>query len=67
MVERLNPDHLAAVNGDTDIRAFIESDFKIRSGTCPNGHGLMSQMVWGQECPSCGFSTNVLAEQGPVH
>ncbi len=59
MVTRLNPDCLATPNGDDEtIRKFIESDFKIRSGTCPNGCGLMREIGYGQECSACGFSCN---------
>jgi hypothetical protein len=53
------------------VRQHIESDFRIRSGLCPNGCGLLGPLIaapdpaWqGQECQACHFSTNVLAEKG---
>jgi hypothetical protein len=49
---------------DADVRAYIESDFKIRSGLCPNGCGLLMENDYGQECPTCHFSCNTKAE-GP--
>ena len=64
-IERLDPDRLAVAGGDdADIRRFIESDFKIRSGMCPNGCGLLIQADGLQECQMCHFSTNKLAEKG---
>jgi hypothetical protein len=62
-VERLDPSRIAGLSGD-DVRRFIESDFKIRSGLCPNGHGLMTENDYGQECPVCGFSCNTKPEKG---
>ncbi len=60
MVERLNPEYLASSTGD--VAAYIESDFKIRSGLCPNNCGLMTTNIYGQECPACKFSCNTHAE-----
>lgn len=65
-VERIDPSRLMGVNA-AEAAAFVESDFKIRSGLCPNGHGLMQEPEWGQQCPTCGFSTNVRAERGDRH
>ena len=63
-IERLDTDRIATVGGDEgDIRRYIESDFKIRQGLCPNGHGLMTENDWGQECPTCGFFCNKKAER----
>jgi hypothetical protein len=62
-IERLDPSRLAGITGE-DVAAFIESDFKIRSGLCPNGHGLMTETTYGQECPTCGFFCNTPAEKG---
>lgn len=62
-VERLDPAQLSGLSG-SDVASFIESDFKIRSGLCPNGHGLMLEISWGQECPKCRFSCNTKAEKG---
>lgn len=76
MVERLDPSRIAVEDGPDaarQVRQHIESDFKIRSGLCPNGCGLLGPLIdapnpaWqGQECPACHFSTNVLAEKGPA-
>lgn len=71
-VERADPSRIMVAGGDeSDVRRYIESDFKIRSGLCPNGCGLLGPLIdspnpeWqGQECPACHFSTNVLAEKG---
>lgn len=64
-VERLDPDRLVVLGGnEDDVRRFIESDFRIRSGTCPNGCGLMAETDGGQQCPACGFWCNTPAEKG---
>ncbi|MGO4608388.1 hypothetical protein AB4142_18825 [Variovorax sp. 2RAF20] len=64
-VERLDPERLAVVGGEEgDLKRFIESDFKIRSGLCPNGCGLLTEVAYGQECPACNFSCNTPAEEG---
>lgn len=66
MVERISPDRLAIAGGNQDdLQRFIESDFKIRSGLCPNGHGLMMPIEGGQECKACGFVCNTAAELTP--
>ena len=66
MVERINPDRLGILGGDDDdIKAFIESDFKIRSGMCPNDCGLLTPISYGQECGKCGFSCNTHAQLKP--
>jgi hypothetical protein len=63
-VERIDPARIAVLGGnDDDVRRFVESDFRIRSGLCPNGHGLMRESEHGQDCPVCGFGTNVRAER----
>lgn len=65
MIERIDPSRIEVLGGKADdVRAFIESDFKIRSGLCPNGCGLLAENDYGQECPACGFSCNIKAE-GP--
>lgn len=64
-VERIDPSRIAGIAG-TDLAAYVESDFKIRSGLCPNGHGLMASDGDGcQQCPACGFWTNMRAELEP--
>lgn len=67
MVERKDPARIVVLGGnEADVRRHIESDFKIRSGLCPNGHGLMTEGDGIQECQTCHFVTNVLAEKGPA-
>lgn len=63
MVERADPLRIEVLGGnDDDVRRYIESDFKIRSGLCPNGCGLLMENDYGQECPACKFSCNTKAE-----
>ena len=61
MIERLDKSLLAGSPG-TDLDAFVESDLKIRSGLCPNDHGLMTSEAGLQHCPVCKFTTNKAAE-----
>jgi len=66
MVDRIDPDRIGILGGDNeDIAAFIESDFRIRSGMCPNGCGLLTPNEYGQCCEKCGFSCNTRAELKP--
>lgn len=66
MVERIDPDRIEVLGGKPgDKERHIESDFRIRSGLCPNGHGLMEAIEWGQRCPQCGFECNRHAELKP--
>ena len=52
-IERADPDRIEVLGGKPgDKERYIESDFRIRSGLCPNGHGLMTMGGWGQECPT---------------
>ena len=53
---------LIAGTSQAHVDKFIISDQKIRSGLCPNDCGLMRPCEYGQECPKCHFSTNVLPE-----
>lgn len=63
MVERLSPDQIGVVGGsEDDARKFIESDYRIRNGLCPNGCGLMQTTDFGQECGKCSFICNTKAE-----
>lgn len=63
MIEYANPDRIEVLAGQPgDKERYIKSDFLIRSGMCPNGHGLMTAGGWGQECPKCGFTCNTLPE-----
>ena len=61
-IERLDRSRIVGLS-EADVDAFIESDFKIRSGLCPNGHGLMALDGWGQECAQCGFTTNKMPDK----
>ncbi len=62
MVTRKSLDCILAESPEVAAR-FIETDFLIRSGMCPNGHGLMQEEENLQRCPTCLFSTNVAAEK----
>lgn len=43
MIEYANPDRIEVLAGlPGDKERYIKSDFLIRSGMCPNGHGLMT-------------------------
>lgn len=64
MVERIDKSRIMGLAG-TDLERYVESDFKIRSGMCPNGHGLMQAKDGLQHCPVCKFTTNVQAELEP--
>lgn len=65
MVERKDPRTIAVPDGDPEqIRRFIEGDFKIRSGLCPNDCGLMTEADGMQECPKCHFVCNTPSEKG---
>ena len=67
-VERLDRSQIAGLSG-ADVDSFIESDFKIRSGLCPNGCGLLSIVDDGdglgpaQVCDKCNYFTNVMPEK----
>lgn len=65
-VERRDPQFVLG-ESEESVRRFIESDFRIRSGLCPNGHGLMNETNFGQECPQCGFFCNTRAERDTSH
>lgn len=63
MVERLDPSRIEVLFGSPgDKEKFLQADYLIRSGMCPNGHGLMKAGGWGQECPKCGFTCNTMPE-----
>ena len=62
MVERIDKSRIAGLAG-TDLDKYVESDFRVRSGLCPNGHGLMQETDYGQRCPTCGFFCNTPAER----
>ena len=64
MIERIDKSRIAGLAG-TDLDRYVEDDFKIRSGLCPNGHGLLTADGGGQRCPVCGFWTNVQSELDP--
>lgn len=62
-IERKSRNQVAGTSV-ADVDRFIESDFLIRSGLCPNGHGLMSEDDRGQQCGACGFTCNTKSERG---
>lgn len=62
MAERLSRDRVGGLDEESVTR-FIESDFKIRNGLCPNDCGLLTPTDYGQCCEACHFETNVLAEK----
>lgn len=65
-VERLDPDQVHILGGeDQDIAGFIERDFKIRQGLCPNGCGLMHFDGTFQHCHKCRFMCNTEPELAP--
>ena len=63
-VERKDPNQICVLGGEPgDAERVIESDFRIRSGMCPNGHGLMGAGGWGQQCGTCGFTCNTMPDK----
>jgi hypothetical protein len=67
-VQRVKAEQLAVPAGhESDIPDFIESDFNIRSGKCPNNCGPMVPTEIGQECPACKFSCNVRPEASAMN
>lgn len=65
MVERKDPSQFVVIGGgDADSVRAAEEDFRIRSGTCPNGCGLLEPTDYGQRCQACGFFCNTHAEAG---
>jgi hypothetical protein len=64
MVERKDPENIVVLGGDERSAArFVEDDYRIRSGLCPNKCGLLGPTDYGQKCPKCGFFCNTKAEQ----
>lgn len=62
-IERADPASIGIAGGtDDDVKRFIESDFRIRSGLCPNGCGLMSWDGSFQQCDKCNFTCNTRPE-----
>ncbi|QWF19258.1 hypothetical protein [Lysobacter capsici] len=62
MVERIDPERIFGFDSEADRNRFVEQDYLIRSGMCPNGHGLLAETDYGQRCEQCGFFTNTRAE-----
>lgn len=63
MIERLDPARIVGESAES-VAQYIESDYKIRSGLCPNDCGLLTPTEWGQECRNCGFLCNTKMEKG---
>jgi hypothetical protein len=62
-IERADPASIGIAGGtEDDVNRFIESDFQIRSGLCPNGCGLMSWDGIFQQCGKCNFVCNTRPE-----
>jgi hypothetical protein len=66
MIERKDRSSIFGFCSEEDVGKFIESDFRIRNGLCPNGHGLMEGTDFGQQCPTCSFFCNTKAEKDSV-
>jgi len=63
MVERKEIGQIVVLGGtESDAARFVEEDYLIRSGMCPNGCGLNEATDYGQRCPACGFFCNTPAE-----
>jgi hypothetical protein len=62
-IERLDPDRVGILGGDEeDVKRFVDHDFLIRCGMCPNGCGLLAFDGQFQSCGKCNFSTNCRPE-----
>lgn len=57
-VERKSPDQIHGFATQAEVERYLDQDLLIRSGMCPNGHGLLEQDACGQTCPVCHFATN---------
>ena len=63
MVERKDPSRFVVIGGsEADSARAAEQDFRIRSGACPNGCGLLEPTDYGQRCAWCGLFCNTRAE-----
>lgn len=61
-VERKSADSIHGFRTKAEVERYLDHDVLIRSGMCPNGHGLMQQDEGGQSCAVCNFGTNVKQE-----
>lgn len=70
-VERRSADQFYVFSSDDSVTPEMcaEQDFRIRSGMCPNGCGLMEldSEYPGQRCPKCNFWCNSLPENQPAN
>lgn len=57
MIERIDRNRIIGL-AEAELDRYVESDFRIRSGLCPNGHGLLNDDGKIQTCETCGFFTN---------
>jgi hypothetical protein len=61
MIERIDRNRIIGLS-EAELDLYVESDFRIRSGMCPNEHGLLHDDGNVQRCETCGFVTNVRPE-----
>jgi hypothetical protein len=61
-VERKDPDSIFGFATRAEAERYCADDVLIRSGMCPNGHGLMSFDGEVQQCGVCKFFTNCKPE-----
>jgi hypothetical protein len=62
VVERLDPSRVAVEDGPDAaerVQAFIERDYRIRSGLCPNGCGLMGPFPDPDNCSHDSKTTTI--------
>lgn len=64
-IERKDPANIHGFATRAEAERYCDQDLLIRSGMCPNGHGLLQFDGEWQECSTCGFSTNSLPELVP--
>jgi hypothetical protein len=61
-IERKSADQIHGYGTRAEAERHCDQDVLIRSGLCPNGHGLMETVDRVQHCPVCKFFTNVKQE-----
>jgi hypothetical protein len=67
-IERKSADQIHGFATRAEAERYCDQDLLIRSGMCPNGHGLMHlDGDRGQECPVCHFYCNTLPEKAAAN